>query len=544
MSDEESAPCFLNDDRVKFVEEKVCGLLRLNRQIWEKSSVSEEFQTILKEFFEKKAVLFFCLSDKGFLVASNEVWFLLTLQQYVSFHKVCAPLLSNNENHHMWPNLMSADIVRHVQRLCNKTSVVRGQVLGKTILPIPAATEWMEKSYSSFKMCENYDRALAHAIETQVINWTNLIQKILKEDSSDLLATGCNPGPDAELKFWASRRGNVESIYHQLHSPVVQMMTKMLEMMDSSYHPTIKTLIGNVFTALQEAQDIDLHLQPLHAQLTQMEKKGFPHMEKCIPVLFHLLFLIWTNCQSYQRPARIVVLLQELCNLLIEQASTYLSADLLLREDPEESLQMVQMVIKVFTCFKDSCQSQREKLANQVKLPPWDFPSALIFSRFNQFFNRMLQLEVRSDFGFILQGFENEYNEFKMRIVDFECRLGSLLCLVFKDCPGLESALKILTIAGPFLENKQIRQIFSSNFFLLQQHFREELENCKCLFKSQMNQMESGLSKNMAHTSGALKWAKMLRERIQTPWEKIRLLFDMSVQAYKSLFNEKCGYKK
>lgn len=42
-------------------------------------------------------------------------------------------------------------------------------------------------------------------------------------------------------------------------------------------------------------------------------------------------------------------------------------------------------------------------------------------------------------------------------------------------------------------------------------------------------QMESGLSKNMAHTSGALKWAKMLRERIQTPWEKIRLLFDMSV---------------
>ncbi|XP_035799351.2 dynein axonemal heavy chain 11 [Amphiprion ocellaris] len=606
MSDEESVPCFLEDDRVKFVEEKVCGLLRLNRQTWEKSSVSEEFQTILKEFFEKEAVLFFSSSNKGFLVASNEVppvaqnkqiYILKSrvvpitsenyrelllfgdlspaplLQMSCTIEQVCAPLLSNNKNHHMWPNLMSEDIIRHVQRLCSKTSVVRGQVLGKTILPIPAATEWMEKSYSSFKMCENYDRALAHAIETQVINWTNLIQKILKEDSSDLLATGCNPGPDAELKFWASRRSNIESIYHQLQSPVVQMMTKMLEMMDSSYHPTIKTLIGNVFTALQEAQEIDLHLQPLHAQLIQLEKKGFQHMETCIPALFHLLFLIWTNCQSYQRPARIVVLLQELCNLLIEQASTYLSADLLLREDPEESLQMVKRVIKVFTCFKDSYQNQREKLANQVKLPPWDFPSALIFSRFNQFFNRMLQLEdlfeimldfqrmEKLEFGgikgkvhsehaakmhrefskdcqalkhsqnspldFNSQGFENEYNDFKMRIVDFECRLGSLLCLVFKDCSGLESALKMLTIAGPFLEKRQIRQIFSSNFLLLQQHFREELENCKCLFKSQMNQMESGLSKNMAHTSGALKWAKMLRERIQTPWEKIRLLFDM-----------------
>lgn len=71
--------------------------------------------------------------------------------------------------------------------------------------------------------------------------------------------------------------------------------------------------------ALQEAQDIDLHLQPLHAQLSQLEKGGFPHFETFIPALFHTLFLIWSTCQSYQRPARIVVLLQELCNLLIEQ---------------------------------------------------------------------------------------------------------------------------------------------------------------------------------------------------------------------------------
>lgn len=62
----------------------------------------------------------------------------------------------------------------------------------------------------------NYDRVLAHAIETEVINWTNLIQKILKEDSSDLLMTGSNPGPSAELKFWASRKSNIEHIYHQV----------------------------------------------------------------------------------------------------------------------------------------------------------------------------------------------------------------------------------------------------------------------------------------------------------------------------------------
>lgn len=71
--------------------------------------------------------------------------------------------------------------------------------------------------------------------------------------------------------------------------------------------------------ALQEAKDINLHLQPLHAHLSQLENKAFPLWEECIPALFHTLYLIWTNCGSYQRPARIVVLLQEQCNMLIEQ---------------------------------------------------------------------------------------------------------------------------------------------------------------------------------------------------------------------------------
>ncbi|XP_034084207.1 dynein heavy chain 11, axonemal [Gymnodraco acuticeps] len=606
MSDDESVPGFLEDDRVKFVEAKVCSLLQLHRQTWDKSAVNEEFQTVLKDFFEKKSVMYFSSSKKGGLVASNGVpagaqnrhiyilkkrVALITsdncrelllfglqspsplLQLSSTVEQVCVPLLSNNKNHHTWPTLLSEDIIRHVENMCSKTSVVQGQVLGKSVLPIPAATDWVENAFSNFKMYNNYDRALAHAIESQVINWSNIIQKILKEDSSDLLITGSNPGPDAELKFWASRKANIQNVCDQLQSPVVQKMAEILEMMDSSYYPAIKTLIGSVVDALQEAKDIDLYLQPLHAQLIPLEKEGFPNLEKFTPVLFHTLFLIWTNCQSYQRPARIVVLLQELCNLFIEQASTYLSADLLLREDPEESLSMVKRVIKVFRCFKDSYQTQRERLAHYVKHAPWDFPSAMILARFNQFFNRMLQLEdlfeimldfqrmeklefgglngkiysenaaqmykefsnhcqvlkhsENSPYDLSSQDFENEHKDLKLMIVDFECRLASLICLAFKDCSGLESGFKLLTIVGPFLERRQIRQIFSPNYLILQQLFREELERCKCHFKSKLNKMESGLGKNMAHTSGALKWAKMLRTRIQTSWEKIRLLFDM-----------------
>lgn len=47
----------------------------------------------------------------------------------------------------------------------------------------------------------------------------------------------------------------------------------------------------------------------------------------------------------------------------------------------------------------------------------------------------------------------------------------------------------MLTIVGPFLERSQIRQIFSPNFILLQQHLSEELARCKYLFESQLTRV-------------------------------------------------------
>uniref|UniRef100_A0A3Q3JEF4 Dynein heavy chain tail domain-containing protein n=1 Tax=Monopterus albus TaxID=43700 RepID=A0A3Q3JEF4_MONAL len=537
MSDDERVPSFVEDVRVKFVEEKVCGLLQLPPQTWEKSAVSEGFQTLLKDFFGKESVIFFSSSLKGCLVASKEVSYGCSTASPITFissfisnlactlasqlfflcgflvlpcevccefllalHKVCVPLLANYKNHHMWPNLMSEDIIRHVERMCWKTSVLREQVIGKTVLPIPNVTDWMENSFFDLCLYAKY-KSLAHTIETQVINWTSLIQKILKEDSSDLLSTGCNPGPVVELKFWASRKSNIQNIYHQLQSPIVQKMAKVLEMMDSSYHPTIKTLTGNVFDALQEAQDIDLHLQPLHKQLSQLENKGFLHFETSIPALFHTIFLIWTTCRSYQRPAHIVVLLQELCNVLIEQASEYLSADLLIRDEPEEGLQMVKRVIKIFRSFTDSYQTQREKLSSHVKHAPWDFPSELFGIMLE--FQRIEKLEFGGLKGKLYSEHAAQmYKEFSDH------------CQVLKHSENSPLDLNSLYV---FFFRRQIRQIFSPSFLWLQQLFREELENCI-------------VHSNMVHTSGTLKWAKMLRERIQTPWEKIRLLVDMSAK--------------
>ncbi|MEQ2225749.1 hypothetical protein ILYODFUR_020508 [Ilyodon furcidens] len=75
MSDEENliVPPFLEDVRVQFVAEKVCFLLQLQRQIWERSAANGEFQALLKDFFQKETVIYFSSSSKHCVLASNEV---------------------------------------------------------------------------------------------------------------------------------------------------------------------------------------------------------------------------------------------------------------------------------------------------------------------------------------------------------------------------------------------------------------------------------------------------------------------------------------
>lgn len=43
----------------------------------------------------------------------------------------------------------------------------------------------------------------------------------------------------------------------------------------------------------------------------------FNESEPVIDPLLHVLCLVWANCKDYRHPERIVVLLQEICNLVI-----------------------------------------------------------------------------------------------------------------------------------------------------------------------------------------------------------------------------------
>ncbi|KAL6489651.1 hypothetical protein MHYP_G00033920 [Metynnis hypsauchen] len=623
MSEEEEAPPppesrFSEDPRAKFVGQKVVQVLRVRAELWDRFCSEEQNQNLLSDFFENPVRLMI-FSASSVLTAATEVCSLpgsrclyvlkkenvpvlsencrnvllfgllspsLLTQLSNSVDKVCLPLLSNKKNHLTWPSAISQDVTRHVETLSSKVTVVNGQIHGRTVLPVTAVTERLERRPAAdVRLQDCHDgRTVMHAIESMVINWTHLIQKVLKEDSAELILKGLNPGPSAELHFWRSRKRNIQNIYDQIQSPEIQKMVRILEAADSSYFPSFKALTEEVSDALQKARDVDLHLQQLQPLLFHVEEVEFPSLHPLIRPLFHLVFLVWTHCSSYRAPARIVVLLQELCNLIIQQASSYLRAEELLRGDTEETLEKLQVVLKLLTCFKESFHAYRGRVSVWAGTGGvnscWDFPSALVFTRFDSFLARVLLLEDLFSAMLELQKLEklifggvkgrtfteqvslllSEFQQLCKGITDkdydpldltSQAVLGSERCLWFSlsrslrrtvssserrwqvttGGSGISSALRVETVQDwSQFTRGLVKDSFTPSLARLVRLFGDELESCKRLFDLQLQQRRRGqalLCKNMSAMSGALKWAKMLRARIQAPWENFRLVLDV-----------------
>lgn len=54
----------------------------------------------------------------------------------------------------------------------------------------------------------------------------------------------------SETDFWRSRVANLECIYDQLRDPRVKKMASILELTDSAYYPSFRTVFRNVVAGL------------------------------------------------------------------------------------------------------------------------------------------------------------------------------------------------------------------------------------------------------------------------------------------------------
>ncbi|XP_041830036.1 dynein heavy chain 9, axonemal-like isoform X1 [Melanotaenia boesemani] len=292
----------------------------------------------------------------------------------------------------------------------------------------------------------------------------------------------------------------------------------------------------------------------------------------------HTVCLVWTSSRHYNTPARLVVLLQETCNLLIQQARAYLIAEEVLREEVSESLLRVQMSLEILQLFKSTYDDRRANLRqyqkNESLIKPWDFSPLLVFSRFDRFVNRVksikdilltaldlmklekveiggiqgraLSLQVQQLHQEFLDtyrlftekpsdcldisnlDFEEDMRQFKLKVDDTERRLGAIFCQAFDDASGLEHAFKVVDMFGSLLERSLVAADALSRYPFLMSMFDQELDCCKLLYNKHMRAAEelgsAPVNKNMPAVAGGLRWAQELQQRIQALFFKFRHL--------------------
>ncbi|KAK2822251.1 hypothetical protein Q5P01_022316 [Channa striata] len=543
----------LSDERVDFLRELAFCVLRVKVDKWNRFIGAEENQKIVLDFldhiFTDRLLLF--MGPGGTLHAGDA--------------HVLVSLLSNDLNHADWPRVVRDDVYEHLERLRSSAVTLRGRAEGRTLLPLPLRVDGAGPQDAAVSPTGwPLDRGLLYSIETLIVQWSEQIRTVLKKDSTMMLLSGEHPGPNAELQFWSTQKENLLGIQSQIHCPKVEQIMEILRSVESSYYSSFKDVSLKVDEAVQEAEDIDLYLRPLRRQISNLEERSFPQVDALLPPLFHTLCLIWSHSKYYCNPQRMVVLLQEFCNLIIEKAFAYLIPEELFKMELEEGVERVHITIAVLRTLKEMFHIYRKQIPNYYKhshsIKLWDFPASLVFQRVDRIMERLLMIEelfataldflklekvelggsrgkILSEMVFSMSeefhdlwrtlreskydpldytknDFVHHYRLFIEQTSDFDQRLGTVLNLAFQHSRNLKSIFKLLKIFGSLLERPRIHQLFSPNYNILLAMFSEEIDHCQFKLDQHRDGLRSGcvlLGKNMPFVAGNLRWSQELR---------------------------------
>uniref|UniRef100_A0A9L0S2Z6 Dynein axonemal heavy chain 17 n=1 Tax=Equus caballus TaxID=9796 RepID=A0A9L0S2Z6_HORSE len=600
------------DVRLEYLEGIASLILKFKPDKWSRMIGMEENVALFTEFFEKPevSVLVMTLHPSGMILPclgfpaslkSKGVYFIKKKPENISksdykdrfiygdispapvdqliaiVEEVLYSLLNQSENMSGWPRVVSEDIVKQVHKLKNEMFVMGGKIRGKTLLPVPEHLRSLHGTRESMeRIPASLDSSLLHAIETIIIDWSHQIRDVLSKDSAQALLDGLHPLPRVEFEFWDARLMNLQCIHEQLNRPKVNKIVEILEKAKSCYWPALQNVYMNITEGLKEANDIVLYLKPLRILLEEMEQADFTVLPTFIAKVLYTICFIWATSEHYNTPSRIIVILQEFCNQIIEMTRTFLSPDEVLKGlqgEIEEVLSGISLAVNVlkelYRIYDFCCANMKLFFKEPV---PWEFPSSLAFSRMNSFFHRLQTIEVKVEFaieflklekielggvrGNILGSlvthiydevfelvkvfadckydpldpgdlsFDDDYADFETKIQDLDRRLATIFCQAFDDCGSIESCSKLLYMCGGLLERPLILAEVVPRYSVMLELFDAELDNTKVLYDAQIAASANGnippIHKNMPAVAGQLKWSLELQERLETPMKDLK----------------------
>ncbi|GAB1297122.1 Dynein axonemal heavy chain 17 [Apodemus speciosus] len=576
------------DPRIDYLETVSSVLLKFKADKWGKLIGAEETMALLTEFLDKadNPVLVLTLNAAGVIVPclgfpeslkTKGVYFIKTKPENITkdnyktriiygdisptpvdqliaiVEEVLYSLLNQSENMDGWPRVVSEDIVKQVHRLKNEMFVMGGKIKGKTLLPIPEHLGSLDGTLESMeRIPSSLDNSLLHSIETIIIDWSHQIRDVLSKDSAQALLDGLHPLPRVEFEFWDARLMNLQCIHEQLNRPKVNKIVEILEKAKSCYWPALQNVYMNVTQGLKEANDIVLYLKPLRILLEEMEQADFTVLPSFIVKVLSTICFIWATSEHYNTPSRVIVILREFCNQIIEMTRTYLSPDEVLKGlqgEIEEVLNGISLSVGVlkelfhaydFCCanmklFFKTIEDLYKTAIEFLKLEKIELGGVrgnILGNLVTQIYDEVFELvKVFAECKYDPldpgdSSFEDDYNDFETKIQDLDRRLATIFCQAFDDCNCIESSAKLLYMCGGLLERPLILVEVVPRYSVMLEMFNTELDNAKLMYDAQMAASADGqippIHKNMSPVAGQLKWSLELQERLEVSMKHLK----------------------
>lgn len=275
--------------------------------------------------------------------------------------------------------VISKEVTENLHRYLAQLYICIGHTRGRTLLPLPPS-----EPSTIEKAARDKDRV--HVLESAVVMWTRQIKNVLKMDPEALLKQGQNSGPQVEIEFWTSKAQNLNSIHEQLSSERVRKVIKVLEVTKSTYFPAFNRLCKEVAQARMEANDDIVYLRPLERFFASLGQEAFPELIPLFKPIMHTILLIWKNSKFYNTPARLVVLMREICNDLIAQACKFVSGESLFSVEPQEAVDNLKLCLKVCVTLKSTYFDYKARAGTECPSNPWRYLHFIFRPSFSHFF--------------------------------------------------------------------------------------------------------------------------------------------------------------
>nr|XP_054501017.1 dynein axonemal heavy chain 17 [Agelaius phoeniceus] len=598
------------DERLLLLESLATALLRVRPDKWAKFAATEEISVMLDKFFKQpelqelvlaltpagqlqpttsfppalKGKGFYCVKRKEENITGENCRSALLVgdmgaspveQLITVLLEVVTPLLLSQDEGLNWPRIVVEDVVRHTQQLQNKMFMMTGKIQGKPLLPLPEhLVSWEDSGAALDCLVGPIDGTVLHSIETVVIEWFQQVEEIFGQDPAQQLQEGLHPLPRVEFDFWQTRVTSLGCISEQLVTPQVTVLVQALEKADSCYWPSLQNMFRAVNGGLEEANDVNLHLQPLQGLLEEMEQMEYTELRPLVPKVLCTICLLRAHCVHYHSPAHIARILQETCNFFISLTYKFLNPEDMLKGlqgEPQESLEGLKHAISITEKFFQSYSTYCSELMTTFfpeREELWEFPPPQIFGRMAAFLHRLKDIkelfQVAIDFqrlektvlGGVRGNFlgtwvlriseeiceatkafadckydpldpeEEEWNtdfaEFQKKVEDANKQLAAIFCQGFDDCNRLTAAVKLVHMFATVLERPLIKAEASPCYLALLGMFEAELESVKMLYDTRFVSPPPpgggpAIHKNMPPVAGQLKWALELQQRLEGP---------------------------